>query len=133
MVDHKYKPIDILEAALRFYMAYTLISNAGVGTITPLSSLGMPDHIYNILNGMWETGFMMHLVKLTELIGGLMLLFNFFVPLALLALVPVVVNIYGIHIFLFDNYITKGLYMLLICAFLVYRHREKYMPLLKVR
>jgi hypothetical protein len=124
------KAIDYVELALRWWMAYILISNAGVGIITPLSKLGLPDHIFQIIDGMWKTGFMMHLVKATELLTGLMLLFNFFVPIALLALIPVVINIYGVHIFLFNSFLTNGLYMLLICGFLAYRHREKYRPLL---
>ncbi|MCT4642021.1 MAG: DoxX family membrane protein [Bacteriovoracaceae bacterium] len=127
----KYSILDTVELVLRVWMGQLLIRNSGVGTITPLESLGMPDHIYTIMKGMWDTGFMMHLVKLTELIGGIMLISNFFVPIALLALIPVVINIYGVHIFLFNGYITSGLYMLLICGFLVYRHRDVYLPLFK--
>ena len=76
---------------------------------------------------------MMHLVKAIELIAGILILFNLYVPLALCLLFPVVVNIYGIHIFLFDAYITTGLYMLLVCIFLSYRHRERFLPLLQMR
>jgi uncharacterized membrane protein YphA (DoxX/SURF4 family) len=127
------KIMNYIELSLRWWMAYLLISNSGIGTLTPLSELGLPPHIFQILNSMWETGFMMHLVKLTELVTGLMLFFNFFVPIGLLALIPVVINIYGIHIFLFHSFITDGLYMLAICAFLVFRHREKYRSLLVVK
>ena len=115
-----------IEMTLRVWIAYILISNSGIGIITPLEDLGMPPHIYEIINGMWKTGFMMHMVKAVELVTGIMILFNFYVPIALIALIPVVVNIYGIHIFLFESYLTNGLYMLLICGFLVFRHRDKY-------
>lgn len=125
-----YSKLDMLELGLRFWMAYILITNAGVGSLKPLEELGLPPHIYQIIKGMWDTGFMMHLVKATELATGLMLLFNLFVPLALIALIPVVINIYGMHIFLFDSYLTQGLSMLLICGFLVYRHRVSFRPLL---
>lgn len=114
---------------IRWYLAYVLISNSYIGILTDLKDLGMPDHIYNIINAMWETGFMMHLVKLIELTAGLMLLFNFHVPVAILMLFPVVVNIYGIHIFLFKKYITTGLYMLTGLLALTYQHRQKYLPL----
>lgn len=126
-----YTKLDLLELALRLWMGYVLVTNAGVGITIPLEDLGMPPHIYQIIKGMWDTGFMMHLVKGTELVGGLMLIFNFFVPLALIALIPVVVNIYGMHVFLFNSIITQGLYMLLICGFLVYRHRARFLPLIK--
>lgn len=131
MIFEKYSLIDIVDFSLRGWIGYVLISNSGVGTITPLEELGMPAHIYNIMKGMWDTGFMMHLVKLVELIGGIFLILNLFIPLVLIAVIPVVVNIYGVHIFLFDSYITKGLYMLLICGFLVFRHRKVFLPLLR--
>ena len=126
----EYSKLDLFELGLRVWMAYILITNAGVGTLKPFEELGLPPHIYQIIKGMWDTGFMMHLVKITELLTGIMLLFNLFVPLALMALIPVVINIYGMHVFLFDSYLTKGLSMLIICGFLVYRHRVKFKPLL---
>jgi putative oxidoreductase len=119
-----------VEWLLRGWMAYILISNSGVGIWIPLESLGMPEPIYKIIKSMWDTGFMMHSVKAVELICGLALLFNFYVPIALLFLGPVVFNIYGMHIFLFNSYITNGLYMVLICGFLLFRHREKFRSLL---
>ena len=126
----EYSKLDFLELGLRLWMGYVLIKNSGVGTIKPLAELGLPPHIHQILQGMWDTGFMMHLVKITELLTGLMLVFNLFVPLALIALIPVVMNIYGVHVFLFHSFFTQGLTMLIICGFLVYRHRVKYKPLL---
>jgi putative oxidoreductase len=122
--------LDKVEILLRIWIAYILVTNSGVGFITPLEKLGLPPHIFQILDGMWKTGFMMHMVKAVELTSGLMILFNFYVPVALLALIPVVINIYGIHIFLFHSIITDGLSMLLICGFLVFRHREKYRAIL---
>ena len=123
--------LPYFELGLRLSLAFILISNSGVGLITPLKDLGLPPHIYQIIDGMWKTGFMMHLVKFIELITGLMFFFNFYVPLAVLALLPVVVNIYGIHIFLFHSFLTNGLYMLLICLFLIFRHKKKFLPLLQ--
>ena len=74
---------------------------------------------------------MMHAVKAIELIGGICLILNFRVPLILIALIPILLNIYGVHIFLFDSYLTKGLGMLVVAGYLVYKHREKYKPLFK--
>lgn len=127
---NKEKFLKYLELILRLWIAYVLITNAGVGTLTPLKDLGLPPHIYTIIDSMWQTGFMMHLVKVIEFTTGLMLLFNFFVPLALIALFPVVINIYGMHIFLFKQYITTGLGMILVCGLLIYNHRDKFRPLL---
>jgi hypothetical protein len=80
--------LDKVEILLRIWIAYILVTNSGVGFITPLEKLGLPPHIFQILDGMWKTGFMMHMVKAVELTSGLMILFNFYVPVALLALIP---------------------------------------------
>ncbi|MBY0515605.1 MAG: hypothetical protein K2P81_01765 [Bacteriovoracaceae bacterium] len=130
---HKVLTKKNLERIVRIWMSYVLISNAGVGTLIPLRDLGLPDHIFQIIQGMWDTGFMMEMVKLTELVAGVALLFNCYVPLILMALIPVVLNIYGMHVFLFHSYITQGLALVLACAFLVYQHREKYKPLTALR
>lgn len=84
--------LDKVEIVLRIWIAYILISNSGVGIITPLEKLGLPSHVFQILDGMWKTGFMMHMVKAVELVTGLMILFNFYVPVALLLLIPEVIN-----------------------------------------
>lgn len=110
-------------------MAYTLISNATVGFITPLEDLNLPPHIYQIIKGMWDTGFMMHSVKLIELVAGIMFLFNFKIPVVLIALAPVVFNIYGIHIFLFNAFFTKGLMMILICLYFGFKYKKQFIQL----
>lgn len=128
-VFRDYSVIDSLEFMARLWVGYILISNSAVGTYTPLDSLGIPEPNYSILKAMWDTGFMMHAVKLIELIGGICLIINFRVPLVLVALIPVLLNIYGVHVFMFDSYITKGLGMLVVAGYLVFKHREKYIPL----
>lgn len=126
-----YSILDSIEFIARFWVGYILISNSCVETIVPLESLGIPEPNYSILKAMWDTGFMMHVVKLIELIGGILLILNFRVPLILIALIPVLLNIYGVHIFMFNSYLTKGLGMLVVTGYLVHKHREKYIPLLK--
>lgn len=126
-----YSVLDFIELAARLWVGYVLISNSTIGTFTPLESLSIPEPNYSILKAMWDTGFMMHAVKLIELIGGICLITNFRVSLVLIALIPVLLNIYGVHVFMFDSYITKGLGMLLVAGYLVYKHREKYIPLFK--
>ena len=122
---------DLIEWGLRLWMGYIMVTNSRVGTLIPLESLGMPDHVYQIFKGMWDTGFMMHSVKLIELLGGVMLIFNFRTPLAILLLSPVIFNIYGMHIFVFNKVLSNGLYMVLILAFLVCRHRAYFLPFFK--
>jgi hypothetical protein len=123
------KLLTITDWAVRLWLGYILVINSRIGITVPLESLGMPEHIYQIIKGMWDTGFMMHAVKGIELIGGLMLIFNFRVPLALSVLAPVVFNIFGMHVFLFNSLIGNGLYMVLAMGFLFFHNRKKFIPL----
>ncbi len=51
-------------------------------------------------NGMVATGYFFYLLKVTEIICGLMLLAGLFVPLALIVLAPIILNISLVHAFL---------------------------------
>ena len=52
------------------------------------------------MTGMMATGYLFPLIKMTEIVCGLCLLINRFVPLALVVLAPIVINIAGVHFFL---------------------------------
>ena len=47
-----------------------------------------------------DTGYLFTLLALTEIVAGLLLLSDHFVPLALVLLVPIIVNIFFFHLFL---------------------------------
>lgn len=80
-------------------------------------------------NGLVAAGYFMPLLKGTELICGLLLLANRFVPLALVVLAPIVVNIVAVHAFL----MPEGLVMaIIVAAFelgLAWAHRKSFAPL----
>lgn len=73
------------------------------------------------------------LVKLTEVVAGLMLLSNRFVPLALTLLAPVLVNIFAFHAL----YAPAGLGMpvVLVAAelFLAWKYRAVFAPMLGMK
>ncbi len=46
------------------------------------------------------TGYFFYLLKVTEIVCGLMLLSGFFVPLALVILAPIIINIFLVHAFM---------------------------------
>lgn len=57
----------------------------------------VPPEAGAFLGGLAATGYMFPLIKGTEVVAGLMLLSNRFVPLALVLLAPVIVNIVAFH------------------------------------
>lgn len=80
------------------------------------------------LKGLFGTNpYMFHIVKLTEIIVGLMLLANFYAPLGLIILAPVFINILLVHVFLDQSGLKLDIAMLAAYIILV-RH---FMPIYK--
>ena len=59
-----------------------------------------PPEALAFAGALFQTGYMFPLIKGTEVVVGLLLLSNRFVPLALTILAPIVVNILAFHLFL---------------------------------
>jgi hypothetical protein len=78
-----------------------------------------------------QTGYMIPLIKGTELVAGALLLTNRFVPLALVLLAPVIVNIVAFHVFLAPAGAAPILIMVVgLELLLAYANRASYRPLL---
>src|SRR5882724_3288201 len=60
----------------------------------------MPEASMKFLGAMVETGYLFPLLKSMEVLCGALLLLNYFSPLALIMLTPIIVNIFLFHAFL---------------------------------
>ena len=80
-----------------------------------------------------KTGYMMPLIKGTEVLVGVLLVLNRFVPLALVVLAPVVVNIVAFHAFLAPSGVGMMIVIVGLQLYLVWNHRAVYRPLLTAR
>jgi hypothetical protein len=69
----------------------------------------------------------------TQLIVGLLLLTNRFVPLALALIAPVVVNIVAFHIFLAPSGLPLALVVLVLEVYLAWAYRNAFRPMLAMR
>jgi len=79
------------------------------------------------------TGYMLGLIKGTEVLAGALLLAGLFVPLALTLLAPVIVNILAFHLFLAPgNYAILAL-VLVSEVYLAWTQRAAFAPLLRAR
>lgn len=94
---------------------------------------GIPEGAMALSVAMMKSGYLMQLIKGTEVVVGLLLLANRFVPLALVVLAPVIVNIVAFHLFLAPT----GLPMLVVIVglhlYLAWTYRHAYRPLLASR
>ncbi len=80
-----------------------------------------------------ETGYMIPLIGVVEVVTGALILAGLFVPLALVLLAPVLVNIVLFHLFLDPGGILPGLVLTIIAAVLMLAHFGSYLPLLRAK
>jgi uncharacterized membrane protein YphA (DoxX/SURF4 family) len=92
-----------------------------------------PKALADFSAAMINTGFLFKLVKGTEVVCGLLLLLNRFVPLALVLLAPVIVNIVLVHAFLAPSGVGMGLVILALELYLAWSYRSAFRPLLAAR
>src|SRR6266700_447401 len=95
---------------------------------TPMSA-GAAD----FAGALFKTGYMFHLISGTQLLSGILLLLNRFVPLALVLLMPVLVNIIAFHIFLQPAGFAPGAILTALELFLAWGYRASYCPILTSR
>lgn len=81
----------------------------------------------------FATGYLFPLVKIIEVVGGLMLLTNRFLPLGLVLLAPITLNILALHIFLDPAGMPMAVMLAAMHLFLGFSHREAFRPLLVAR
>jgi len=93
----------------------------------------MPHGVVAFASALVGTGYMMPLLKGTEVLVGALLLSDRFVPLALTLLAPVLVNIVLFHAFLSPSGLGFALVLLALQLVLAWRHRSAYHPMLGAR
>jgi uncharacterized membrane protein YphA (DoxX/SURF4 family) len=82
------------------------------------------------LGALAATGYMFPLIKGTEVLAGVLLLSNRFVPLALALLAPITVNIFAFHALLSPGLALPAVIMAL-QLYLAYAYRAQYRSMLQ--
>jgi putative oxidoreductase len=82
------------------------------------------------MDGLNAAGYLLPLIKATELICAILLLIGRFVPLAVVVIFPVIVNIVFVHAFLGPENLPVAIALLLGDLFLAYYYRNNYKTLL---
>ncbi len=93
----------------------------------------MPENVAALMGGMMKSGYMFPLVMGTQLLVGVMLLLNLFVPLALALIMPVIVHIIAFHVFLAPSTIWPGAVLLVMELYLAWAYRSAFRPMLGMR
>jgi putative oxidoreductase len=89
-----------------------------------------PGPLTTFNEGLASSGYFMTLLKVTELVCGLLLLSGRFVPLAMVIISPVIINIFLTHLFLAPAGIGPAVFLVLANLFLAYYYWDAFKPLL---
>lgn len=95
----------------------------------------MPQGAADFAGALFKTGYMFQLICGTQLLAGILLLTNRFVPLALVILMPLIVNILAFHIFLAPapGALAPGIVFTVMVLYLAWVYRAAYRSLLTPR
>jgi putative oxidoreductase len=85
------------------------------------------------LGALINSGFVMQIVKVIEISCGILLLFNMFVPLALILLAPIVVNIFCTHAFLDQQGLPAALFVVILTSLIAWTRWSSFAPLFKAK
>ena len=116
-------------------LGFTIFGLNGFLNFIPPPKDPMPEEAAAFAGAMMKTGYMFKLVAGTQLIAGVLLLVNLFVPLALVLLMPILVNIIAFHLFLAPapGAFAPGIVCMLLELYLAWVYRKAYRPLLAAR
>lgn len=87
----------------------------------------------SFMTGLMATGYFMKLLKVTELVCGLLLIINRWSPLATVILFPISLNILLFHFYLAPEGLPTALFVLLANLFLAYAYRKNFVGLVAVK
>lgn len=99
----------------------------------PPPSTPIPEPAMAFAGALVNSGYMMQLIGATQLIVGVLLLTNRFVPLALALFAPFIVNSVAFHVFLERSGLGMALIFLALELYLAWKYRHAYRPMLAAR
>jgi uncharacterized membrane protein YphA (DoxX/SURF4 family) len=116
-------------------LGFTVFGLNGFFHFIPEPKTPMPQGAADFAGALFKTGYMFQLVAGTQVIAGVLLLLNIFVPLALVLLMPILVNIIAFHAFLAPApaAFAPGIVFMLLELYLAWVYRKAYRPLLTMR
>ncbi|WP_370949321.1 hypothetical protein AB5J62_17735 [Amycolatopsis sp. cg5] len=128
-------PVRVVTATARVLMGlvFTVFGLNGFLMFMPGDASGMPEGALKFSIALFETGYMNQLVSGIQLLVGVLLLVNRFVPLALTLLAPIVVGIFAFHLFLAPSGLLIAGAVAAGEIYLAWAHRDAFRPMLQSR
>ena len=120
---HKYAVITVC-VLLGLFMVFSGVS----GLISGPNPQGVPENMIETTKVLWSTG-IFQMIKITEIIAGLMLFIGFLPALAAIFLAPISVGIIVFNAMLAPSFVFIGIIIVLLNGYLGYSYWDKYKQL----
>ena len=91
----------------------------------------LPEGLVNASNAMMQVGWLMPLVAVAEIVGGLLFIMPKYRALGAIIIFPVMIGILLTHIFLAPSGLVIALVLFAILLWAMIENREKYLPMIK--
>lgn len=111
-------------------LGFTVFGLNGFLDFIPRPDTPMPERAMALFTGLMGSGYMMPLIAGTQLVAGVLLLVNRFVPLALALLAPMIVNIVAFHLFAAPEGTVVALVFAAMEVYLAWCYRRVFYPML---
>ena len=121
----------ILVARLLLGLIFTVFSLNFFVEFLPMPE--MSEAAASFFGALVASGFLMPVLKVTELAAGILLLAGFLVPLALTILAPIVIMIVLFHVFLDPAGMAMAIMVLVLEVFLAWSYRDSFKGVLNPR
>ena len=89
---------------------------------------GTPQIMVDATNMLWATG-LFQMIKVTEVVAGLMLVLNFLPALAAIFIAPIAVGVIVFNAMIAPSYVVSGVILGVLDAYLGYAYWDKYKAL----
>jgi uncharacterized membrane protein YphA (DoxX/SURF4 family) len=126
----RYAPVA---ARILLGLVFFVFGLNGFFNFIPPPPEGVPAGAMKLGAAMAESGYLFAFIKGTEVLCGALLLANVFVPLALVVLMPIVLNIIAFHLFLAPDGTGLGFVILAVQLYLAWVYRQAFAPLLTAK
>ena len=91
----------------------------------------MPESMMKVMSAFMEIGWLMPLVAVAEIVGGLLFITNKYRALGAIIILPVIIGILLTHIVTAPSGLPLALVLLAIEIWVIIENREKYLPMIK--
>jgi uncharacterized membrane protein YphA (DoxX/SURF4 family) len=91
----------------------------------------IPEHMIKVITAFMEIGWLMPLIAVAEIAGGILFITNKFRALGAIIILPVLIGILLTHIIFEPSGLPLALVLLAIELWVIIENREKYLPMIR--